>query len=83
MNPEASPALDVPRVTLPDVDPALRDALTEERAFTVRNRVLFSIAMIATGRRAYANTVPAHVIARRRARNAVAKASRKTNRGSK
>ena len=38
------------------------------------------MALDATGKHVYAGTVPAHVTARRRARNKVARASRKRNR---
>lgn len=45
-----------------------------------RTAILYLLALKWTGRHVYAGTVPAHVKARRRAANRVAKASRKANR---
>lgn len=70
----------LPRVTLPGTDAEARDALEAERAWKTRNRFLFSLFFAQTGRRPYANSVPAHVKAKRRAANKVARASRKANR---
>lgn len=69
-----------PTVALPGVD---QDVITEihaERDARRRVRLLWSVAMLATGRAAYAGTVPAAVVARRRAANRVARASRRVNR---
>ena len=66
--------------THPEVDEASRDALEKMRATNRDMTARFAFAMLRLGKHVYLNTVPAQVVARRRARDKVAKASRKANR---
>lgn len=64
----------------------IRDALRARKAARVeehrdaKTATLNALQAQRTGKHVYAGTVPAHVVAKRRARNKVAKASRRANR---
>lgn len=68
------------RIEIPGVDAEKREALSEQLRVHRNMTVRWAIAFATSGKTFYKGTVPAHVKARRRAKNRVARASRKSNR---
>lgn len=64
-----------------DLERARLEAIKQGATIERRNLLGMAAALVRTGRHVYAHTVPAATIARRRAANKVARASRKANRG--
>ncbi len=78
-NPTTAPE----RVTIPGVDPSARERLAAVQSADARHRAGRIFLTLRGKMKPYTGQVPAHVKAKRRAKNKVARASRRANRSAR